>query len=210
MGESFASQPKRYNDFRELLEQKDIDAVTVSTPDHMHAPVAVSAMQLGKHVYVQKPLAHTVYEARQMRKIATEQGVATQMGNQHHSSDGYRQFVEYVQSGSIGEVSEVHSWTSRPLWPPSGAEQLIVPRPLPAQRRGTINCATRTAHSDPIPPLSTAVVTVEVRPAPRGTGHTSLHIPAPRCISRSCENQHKWNLIPCGKLELFLLETENV
>jgi len=111
------SGAKTYNDWRRMLEQKDIDAVTVSTPDHMHAPVAVSAMQLGKHVYVQKPLAHTVYEARQMRKIATEQGVATQMGNQHHSGTGYLTLVDLIRSGAIGKVKEAHTWSNRPIWP---------------------------------------------------------------------------------------------
>ncbi len=78
---------------------KSIDAVTVSTPDHMHAPIAVSAMQLGKHVYVQKPLAHTVFEARQMRLLAKKYGVVTQMGNQGHSGSGYRTVVKLIQAG---------------------------------------------------------------------------------------------------------------
>jgi len=108
---------KVYNDWRKLLEQKDIDAVTVSTPDHMHAPIAVSAMQLGKHVYVQKPLAHTVVEARQMRKIAAEQKVVSQMGNQGHSSSAYRTLVQLIQSGAIGKVKEAHAWSNRPIWP---------------------------------------------------------------------------------------------
>ena len=108
---------KTYHDWRQMLEQADIDAVTVSTPDHMHAPVAVSAMQLGKHVYVQKPLAHTVYETRKMREIAAEQKVATQMGNQHHSGTGYRTLVELIRSGAIGKVREAHTWSNRPIWP---------------------------------------------------------------------------------------------
>ncbi len=110
-------QAKVYHDWRKLLEQKDIDAVTVSTPDHMHAPIAVSAMQLGKHVYVQKPLAHTVFEARQMRLLAAKYGVVTQMGNQGHSGTGYRTLVQLVQSGVIGKVKEAHTWSNRPIWP---------------------------------------------------------------------------------------------
>jgi predicted dehydrogenase len=106
-----------YNDWRKLLEQKDIDAVTISTPDHMHAPVAVSAMQLGKHVYVQKPLAHTVYEARQMRLIAAENKVVSQMGNQGHSGSGYQTLVKLIQAGAIGKVKEAHAWSNRPIWP---------------------------------------------------------------------------------------------
>ncbi len=108
---------KVYTDWRKLLEQKDIDAVTVSTPDHMHAPVAISAMQLGKHVYVQKPLAHTVNEARLMRTVASKQGVVTQMGNQGHSGSGYRTVVQLIQNGSIGKVKEAHAWSNRPIWP---------------------------------------------------------------------------------------------
>ncbi|MBP89353.1 MAG: dehydrogenase [Planctomycetaceae bacterium] len=108
---------KVYTDWRKLLEQKDIDAVTVSTPDHMHAPIAVSAMELGKHVYVQKPLAHTVFEARQMRLLAKEKGVVTQMGNQGHSGTAYRTLVQLLQSGVIGKVKEAHAWSNRPIWP---------------------------------------------------------------------------------------------
>jgi predicted dehydrogenase len=108
---------KVYTDWRKLLEQKDIDAVTVSTPDHMHAPIAVSAMELGKHVYVQKPMAHTVHEARQMRLLAKEKGVVTQMGNQGHSSTAYLTLVQLIRSDAIGKVKEAHAWSNRPIWP---------------------------------------------------------------------------------------------
>jgi predicted dehydrogenase len=121
---------KTYTDWRKLLEQKDIDALTVSTPDHMHAPVAVSAMQLGKHVYVQKPLAHTIHEARQMRKLAQQYGVVTQMGNQGHSSTGYRTLVKVVQDGCIGKVREAHAWSNRPIWP-QGIERPKGSSPVP-------------------------------------------------------------------------------
>jgi len=117
---------KRYQDYREMLEhQKDIDAVLVATPDHMHAHVALAAMALGKHVYVQKPLAWSISEARQLAQRAKETKVATQMGNQGHSFDDARTTVEYIQAGAIGEVREVHVWTNRPLgfWPQG------VPRP---------------------------------------------------------------------------------
>lgn len=119
LGEAEKKYPgaKVYNDWRRLLEQKDIDAVTVSTPDHMHAPIAVSAMQLGKHVYVQKPLAHTVDEARQIRLLAKQQGVVSQMGNQGHSTSGYRTLVKLIQAGTIGKVQEAHAWSNRPIWP---------------------------------------------------------------------------------------------
>src|ERR1700740_2730569 len=119
---------KRYKDYRQMLEQqKDIEAVIVATPDHMHATIALAAMDLGKHVYVQKPLAWSVDEARHMARRAKETKVATQMGNQGHSRDEARTAVEYVSAGAIGEVSEVHIWTNRPLgyWPQG------VPRPEP-------------------------------------------------------------------------------
>ncbi len=106
-----------YRDFRRLLERKDIDAVTISTPDHMHAPAAVMAMTLGKHVYCQKPLTHSIDEARRLRRIAAHYKVATQMGNQGHSESGSRRMVELVRAGAIGEVREVHVWTDRPIWP---------------------------------------------------------------------------------------------
>jgi predicted dehydrogenase len=111
---------KRYTDYREMLQQqKDIDAVIVATPDHMHAPIASAAMDLGKHVYVQKPLTWSVEEARYLARKAKEKKVATQMGNQGHSHAESRMTVEYIQQGAIGDVREVHVWTNRPLgyWP---------------------------------------------------------------------------------------------
>jgi predicted dehydrogenase len=110
---------KRYNDYRKMLQEMDkqIDAVTVSTPDHTHAPAALMAMRMKKHVYCQKPLTHTVQEARLMRETAAKYGVATQMGNQGTAEDGLREAVEVIQSGAIGPVKEVHVWTNRPIWP---------------------------------------------------------------------------------------------
>jgi predicted dehydrogenase len=109
---------KLYQDYRKMLdEMKEIDAVIVSTPDHHHAFASVMAMKLGKHVYCQKPLAHSIWEARRLREIAKEMKVATQMGNQGHSYDSTRRLVELVQAGALGEVREVHIWTDRPIWP---------------------------------------------------------------------------------------------
>lgn len=101
-----------YRDWRELLhkEARNIDSVNVSTPDHMHAPIAVSAMQLGKHVYGQKPLAHDLYEVRRMTEVAHKKKVVTQMGIQIHSSVAYRIGVQILQDGVIGKIKEVHSW----------------------------------------------------------------------------------------------------
>jgi predicted dehydrogenase len=102
---------KRCDDWRRLLDGAgEFDALTVSTPDHMHAPVALAAMQLGKHVHCQKPLTHTLFEARQMRLAARKYGVVTQMGNQIQSDTTYRTAVKLVHDGAIGKVSEVHSW----------------------------------------------------------------------------------------------------
>ncbi|HOE66852.1 MAG TPA: Gfo/Idh/MocA family oxidoreductase [Candidatus Hydrogenedentes bacterium] len=116
----FAKFPKatRYRDFRVLLEkEKSIDAVTISTPDHMHAPIAMAAMQLGKHVYVQKPMARTIQETRVMTQAARRYGVVTQMGNQGHSGDGVRLLCEIIWSGMIGQVREVIAISDRPIWP---------------------------------------------------------------------------------------------
>lgn len=108
---------KRYTDWRKMLEQKDIDAVQVSTPDHMHAPIALAAMALGKHVYCQKPLSHTVFEARTMTEAAAKAGVVTQMGNQIQSHTFYRTATQIVHDGIIGKVKEVFSWQSgNPSW----------------------------------------------------------------------------------------------
>src|SRR5207344_311298 len=92
---------KKYFDFRKMLEEMDkqIDAVTVSTPDHTHAPASIMAMKMGKHVYCQKPLTHSVYEARMMREVAKEQKVCTQMGNQGTAEDGLRRAVEIIRDG---------------------------------------------------------------------------------------------------------------
>ena len=109
---------KRYKDFRVMLDkQKDIDAVIVATPDHSHAVVALAAIEHGKHVYVQKPMTHSVYEARMLTEAARKHNVVTQMGNQGHSGDGARLICEWIWSGVIGAVREVHCWTDRPVWP---------------------------------------------------------------------------------------------
>ena len=115
--QALAAYPKakRYHDYRQMLEkQRDLDAVVVATPDHHHAPATIMAMKLGKHVYCEKPLTHSVYEARVMRQVARKQKLATQMGNQGHSYDSTRQIVEIVRSGAIGSVRHVHVWTDRP------------------------------------------------------------------------------------------------
>lgn len=110
-----------FSDYREMFAEMGdkIDAVVVCTPDHMHFPIAMSAIQLGKHVYCEKPLTHTVEEARLLREAAAKARVVTQMGNQGHSNNGTRLIKEWVEGGVIGDVREVHSWTDRPavFWP---------------------------------------------------------------------------------------------
>ena len=116
----FKKYPKArmWTDFRKMLdEQKDIDAVVVATPDHLHAVIAMDAMRRGKHVYVQKPLTRTVWEARMLTEAARKYKVQTQMGNQGHSSEEVRLVCEWIQDGAIGDVREVHCWTNRPVWP---------------------------------------------------------------------------------------------
>lgn len=110
---------KRFKDWRVMFDQmgKDIDAVLIATPDHTHALIAADAIVRGKHVYVQKPLTHSVYEARLLTKLAKKHKVATQMGNQGNSFDYCRQVAEWIWSGVIGDVYEVHCWTDRPIWP---------------------------------------------------------------------------------------------
>jgi len=133
--ESFYRLPdaKRYKDYRKMLEEMDreIDAVTVTTPDHTHAPAAYMAMKMGKHVRVQKPLTHTIAEARLLARTAKETGVVTAMGNQGHCSNAIRELCEIVWSGAIGDVKEVHAWTDRPIWP-QGIEKPLDEKPVRA------------------------------------------------------------------------------
>lgn len=123
-----------FADFREMLAVMDrqIDAVTISTPDHLHGIAATMAMRMGKHVYCQKPLTQTVFEARELRRIASEGNLATQMGNQGSALDGLRHAIEVIRAGVIGKVSELHIWSDRPIWPqgtgrPEGSD------PVPAE-----------------------------------------------------------------------------
>lgn len=125
-------QANTYTDWRVMLEkEKNLDAVIVATPDHVHAAVAATAIRLGKHVYCQKPLVQTVYEARLLRKLAKDHGVVTQMGNQGSAEDGLRRAVEVVQAGLIGSVREVHVWSNRPVWP-QGHDRPAGSDPVPA------------------------------------------------------------------------------
>ncbi|MDB5116662.1 MAG: oxidoreductase, partial [Mucilaginibacter sp.] len=123
-GPVFKTYPdaKPYVDYRQLFEKehKNFDAVSVSTPDNTHALIASAAMQLGKHIWVQKPLTHDIYEARTLAILAKKYKVVSQMGNQGSSADGVRQMREWYEAGLIGDVQTVYTWTNRPVWPQGG------------------------------------------------------------------------------------------
>jgi predicted dehydrogenase len=131
---TFARYPKatRYKDFRRMLEkEKSLDAVVVSTPDHVHAIASAWAIQRGLHVYVQKPMTRTIWEARRLTELARKHKVATQMGNQGHSNEGTRQLCEMIWAGEIGAVREVHAWSDRPIWP-QGIPAPLAEEPVPS------------------------------------------------------------------------------
>ncbi|MGH7201725.1 MAG: Gfo/Idh/MocA family protein, partial [Planctomycetaceae bacterium] len=122
---------KVFNDYRQMLVSMGdkIDAVTVSTPDHSHAPASVMAMKMGKHCFCQKPLTWSMHEARVMRETAKKQNVATQMGNQGTADNTLRECVDLIRAGKLGEIREVHVWTNRPIWPqgtgrPEGSDEI--------------------------------------------------------------------------------------
>src|SRR6187399_1575504 len=132
--QSFPNAPY-YKDFREMLdkEKNNIDACSISTPDHTHAVATIAAMQLGNHVYTQKPLTHDIYEARMLTEAAKKYKVVTQMGNQGASGDGVRQLMEWHNAGTIGDVHTVYCWTNRPVWPqgiPWSDKKAEVPKEL--------------------------------------------------------------------------------
>jgi predicted dehydrogenase len=150
----------KYEDFRVMLErQKDIDAVVIATPDHLHAVIAAAAMRAGKHVYVQKPLTFSVYEARLLARLARETKVVTQMGNQGHSQEGTRRIVEIIGAGVIGPVREAHVWTDRPqrYWAQG------IPRPARPVR--TITGPVLGAPAGPTPAALAATAAVPSAPA---------------------------------------------
>jgi predicted dehydrogenase len=122
---------RKYTDYREMLDQLGdrIDAVTVSTPDHNHAVIASKAIRAGKHVYCQKPLTRTIWEARRLGELAREHGVATQMGNQYTAFNPMRKAAAQIKAGQIGTVKEVHVWTNRPVWPQGERRPVIKPVP---------------------------------------------------------------------------------
>jgi predicted dehydrogenase len=149
------SAAKKYFDYRELLEQKDLDAVVVATPDFHHAPATVRALRRGLHVYCEKPLTHTVEEARLITKLAAEKNVATQMGTQNHEHPGYVRLVELIQSGAIGNIREAHIITDRPgRWWSQGLDKPTGSEPIPANLKWDLwlgPAAERDYHSAYVP-----------------------------------------------------------
>jgi predicted dehydrogenase len=135
-GGTFKTFPKaeRFKDYRVMLEKrKDIEAVMIATPDHMHAPITLAALRAGKHVYVEKPMAHTIEEARVMTRVAKETGLVTQMGNNGHAGEGLRLTREWIQAGAIGTVREVRAWSDRAgKWWKQPAERPTDAPPVPA------------------------------------------------------------------------------
>ena len=120
---------KKYRDFRQMLDkEKSLDAITVSTPDHNHAVIAMTAIKMKKHVFVQKPLTHTIMEARLLAREAKKQNIVSQMGNQGHAEEGARLICEWVWDGAIGDVTEAHVWTNRPIWP----QGINAPKEIPS------------------------------------------------------------------------------
>ena len=115
----------RFTDYRKMLDvlDKDIDAVVVATPDHMHYPIASWAIAKGKHVYCEKPLTRTIWEARELKRLAKEAGVITQMGNQGHTNEGWRVIKEWYEAGILGEIKDIYMWTNRPIWPQGGLKR---------------------------------------------------------------------------------------
>jgi predicted dehydrogenase len=132
-GQKRFPKARTYVDYRKLFEEagKDIDAVTVSTPDHMHAVITAMAMKMGKHVYCQKPLCHDISEARRIGEIAREMKVATQMGNQGTNEPGLRKAAALLRGGLLGAVSHVHVWSNRPIW--DQGKPRPEPKPVPPQ-----------------------------------------------------------------------------
>jgi len=120
-----------FADFREMLDTMGdrVDAVNVSTPDHTHAPAAAMAMKMGKHCYCQKPLTHSIFEARELARLASENKVKTQMGNQGTANRGLREAAAMIKAGALGDVSEVHVWTNRPIWPQGNVRPEPKPQP---------------------------------------------------------------------------------
>ena len=170
MGQKYP-KAKKYYDYRKMLEElgDKIDAVTVSTPDHTHAPASVMAMRMGKHCFCQKPLTWSVEEARLMRTLAAEKKLCTQMGNQGTAEGGFREGVELIRSGVLGPIKEIHVWTNRPIWPQGWAGSRTRPA-SPTMFAGTSSSAPRpTVPTIPTTSRSSGAAGSISAPAPWAT-----------------------------------------
>jgi predicted dehydrogenase len=149
-------EAKTYTDFRKMLEENEdkIDAVTVSTPDHTHAPAGLMAMRMGKACFCQKPMTHSIYEARLMGQVAKEKGVATQMGNQGTARDDLREGAALMKAGVLGTVKEVHVWTNRPIWPQGGDRPAAKPIPEELDWESWIGPAPFREYHDQLHPFA--------------------------------------------------------
>ena len=147
---------KKFYDFRDLFDEMSgqIDAVTVSTADHTHAPAAVRAMKEGKAVFCQKPLTHSLWEARRMAEVARETKVATQMGNQGTASKVLRRSAAMVQAGVLGPVHEIHAWTNRPIWPQGGPRPESKPVPKNLHWNAVAGARAERDYADGYPPFA--------------------------------------------------------
>ncbi len=134
--EAYKKYPKakKFRDYRVMLDKmdRDIDAVAVCTPDHMHYPICAWAIAKGKHVFCEKPLTRTIWEARELKRLAKEAGVTTQMGNQGHTYDGWKDLREWVEAGVLGEIEDIWMWTNRPVWPQGGDLKKPAGEPVPS------------------------------------------------------------------------------
>ena len=184
---------KTYHDFRRMFDELhgQIDAVVVSTPDHTHAVIAKAALELGKHVYCEKPLTHSIHEARVLAETAARHKLATQMGNAGHSSEGTRRVVELIRAGAIGPVREVHAWTNRPIWPQA------VDRPADQSARSEVAALGPLARPRARASLSSGLSPVQVarlvgfwhrRPGRHGLPHHRRGLLGPRA-ARSAEHR---------------------
>ena len=204
------SHVRKFADYRQMFDQMhgQIDAVTVSTPDHTHAPAGLMAMRLGKHLFCQKPLSHSIHESRLMRQTAAENNVATQMGNQGTAKDSFRTAVEMLQAAVIGKVREVHVWTDRPTWPqgvdrpeapcadPCHAELGFMAWPRTTATLSPDLCPARLARlvglrhggtgRHGLPPDEPGVHGAEARPSDNGGS---------RVVAREFRNSPTWSII---------------
>ncbi len=210
---------EQFEDFRKLLSSSSApDAILCATPDHLHATVSVAAMRAGKHVYCEKPLTHNIAEARLVAKVAKESKVATQMGNQGHSTDAIRQTVEWIRAGAIGNVSEVHAWVGATRWNPTLSGRPKDPMPVPKGLNWDLWLGPRKAV-----PFHSAYAPVSWRDFwDYGLGAMgdfgchdmdsavwALDLPAPKSVEMFPAGQMNDDIIPFGEVGYFDFEQKN-